>query len=496
MALSQKPAALPVEDNSSPENAHHEPYTTFSSRKRRLIVGLLGTAMLISPLTAPIYLPLLPLLSSHFHTSAQAINLTITTYIIFQALAPLFLASFSDYFGRRPIYLATFALYTVASLGLALNKSSYAALLALRALQSLGASAVLSGSYGTVADICVPAKRGKMLGPVLAAGNVGTCVGPVVGGWVALESGGFYGAFWALVGFGGLMLVALALFVPETARNVVGNGNVKESRWNQPLWDIFQQSWHDRAPEKSKRTGNDNDTARNHGDRANTANTGNPKNPLPRPKPTRSLKFASPLASIRVIFYQDTSLALWLSASYYALWYCIQTSIPPIFQASPYSFNELQPWTTTTKHTAAKIEFTVDKVSGDDLADFPIEQARSRGCAYLLILSFGVMLGYGWSVERHAPVAIPLILQFFQGFLATWFLQCFSALLVDTFPETPSTAATVGNIMRCALSAAAVAALQPLVDVMGKGWFFSLLGLLSGVGGLAAQTALRRWGMG
>lgn len=517
MTSPQKPAALPLEDNSPPENAHHEPYTTFSSRKRRLIVVLLGTAMLVSPLTATIYLPLLPLLSNHFHTSAQAINLTITVYIIFQALAPLFLASFSDYFGRRPIYLATFALYTVASLGLALNKSSYAALLALRALQSLGASAVLSVSYGTVADICVPAKRGKMLGPVLAAGNVGTCVGPVVGGWVALESGGFYGAFWALVGFGGLMLVALALFIPETARNVVGNGIVMDSRWNQPLWGIFQQFWHDRSPAKSKRAGNDNHTAHNHGDRATTANTGNPKNSLARPEPTRSLKFTSPLASIRVIFYRDTSLALWLSASYYALWYCIQTSIPSIFKASPYSFNELQvglaylPGSVGVilsmyltgkamdhnyKRTAAKIGFTVDKASGDDLADFPIEQARSRGCAYLLILSFGVMLGYGWSIERHAPVAIPLILQFFQGFLATWFLQCFSALLVDTFPETPSTAATAGNIMRCALSAAAVAALQPLVDVMGKGWFFSLLGLLSGVGGLAAQTALRKWGMG
>jgi MFS family permease len=77
-------------------------------------------------------------------------------------------------------------------------------------------------SYGTIADICVPAKRGKMLGPVLAVGNVGTCVGPIVGGWVALESGGFQAAFWALVGFGGLMLAALALLIPETARNVVG----------------------------------------------------------------------------------------------------------------------------------------------------------------------------------------------------------------------------------------------------------------------------------
>ena len=148
------------------------------------------------------------------------------------------------------------------------------------------------------------------------------------------------------------------------------------------------------------------------------------------------------------------------------------------------------------KHAAAKIGFKVDKVSGDDLATFPIEQARSHGCAYLLVLSIGVMLGYGWSIAYHAHVAVPLILQFLQGFLATWFIQSFSALLVDAFPKTPSTATTAGNISRCALSAVAVAVLQPLIDVMGKGWFLTFLGLLSGVGGLAAHTALRRWGMG
>ena len=188
----------------NPPASRPKPYTVFSSRERRLIVALLGTTTLVSPLTATIYLPLLPLLATHFRTSAQAINLTITVYIVCQALSPLFLASVSDHFGRRPIYLATFTLYSVASLGLALNQSSYAALLVLRGLQSLGASAVLSLNYGTVADVCVPAKRGKMLGPVLAAGNLGTCIGPIVGGWIALESGGFRWAFWALVIFGGL----------------------------------------------------------------------------------------------------------------------------------------------------------------------------------------------------------------------------------------------------------------------------------------------------
>lgn len=224
----------------------------------------------------------------------------------------------------------------------------------------------------------------------------------------------------------------------------------------------------------------------------------------------------SPFAAIRVLFYKDTPLIIWLSSSYYALWYCVQASIPATYKSSPYFFTELQvglaylpgsigvilsmyvtgkfmDW--NYKSTARRYGFTVDKVKGDDLAKFPIEQARSRWSGSLIIFTLFVMVGYGWSIRKSAHVSIPLILQFFQGFLVTWLIQVFSALLVDTFPDTPSTAATAANMARCVLSAVAVAILQPLVDVMGKGWYFTLLGILSGVGGIFALAALRRWGM-
>lgn len=110
------------------------PYTTFTPRHKRLLTVILVLTMLASPMTATIYLPVLPLLASQFGVSMQAINLTITVHIVFQASSPLLFATASDTFGRRPIYLVTYAIYTLASLGLALNKHSYAALLALRAL--------------------------------------------------------------------------------------------------------------------------------------------------------------------------------------------------------------------------------------------------------------------------------------------------------------------------------------------------------------------------
>jgi len=164
-------------------------YTSFTQSQRQRLRPLLGLAAITSPLTATVYFPLLPLLRSHFGTTAQAINLTITLYIIFQAISPVIFGPLSDVHGRRPYFLATLALYVIGNLGLALNKRNYAVLLVLRAIQSLGASAAYAISFGVVADVCVPSERGQMLGPISMAMNLGTCVGPVVGGVVAYTSG-------------------------------------------------------------------------------------------------------------------------------------------------------------------------------------------------------------------------------------------------------------------------------------------------------------------
>ena len=194
------------------------PYTMLPSHKKILLAVFLTITMFASPLTATIYLPLLPRLAIHFHTSLQAINLTVTLYLIFQAISPLIFSTTSDTVGRRPILLATYLIYTVGSLGLALNKHSYPALLLLRALQSLGASSVMAVGYGIIADIWAPAERGSIQGFTIGSANLATCIGPVIGGLVAQESDGFAWVFWALVIFGGGVFISMAMALPETAR--------------------------------------------------------------------------------------------------------------------------------------------------------------------------------------------------------------------------------------------------------------------------------------
>lgn len=75
---------------------------------RNMIVDILSFGLLTSSLTITFYSSLL-LLASHFHMTSQAINLTITIYVIFQATSPLFLASISDHLDPRPCIFSHFS---------------------------------------------------------------------------------------------------------------------------------------------------------------------------------------------------------------------------------------------------------------------------------------------------------------------------------------------------------------------------------------------------
>ncbi|KAI4638559.1 hypothetical protein J4E93_009859 [Alternaria ventricosa] len=473
-------------------------YTSFTQSQRRQLRPLLGLAAITSPLTATIYFPLLPLLRIQFSTTAQAINLTITLYIVFQAISPVIFGPLSDVHGRRPYFLATLALYVIGNLGLALNKRNYAVLLVLRAIQSFGASAAYAISFGVVADVCVPSERGQMLGPISMAMNLGTCVGPVVGGVVAYTSGNINWVFWALFVVGGVLLVGVGALLPETARNMVGNGSDKfDYKWWQYSWVGLLRK---RIKVKAARRLNEDGAT--------------PVSSAAAPCQTIKRKYglSNLLACFRIIFYGDTFLTLWVHGSFYTVDYSFVAAGPDIYK-DIYHWNELyiglsylprgigtiagayftgKMMDYNYRAIARSIGWTIDKVSGDDLLKFPIERARTRYSYTMLIISTATMIGYGWTVQYHVHPAIPLILQFMQGFWGCYGYTTFSTLLVDSFPQSPSTAAAATSITRCAMAATGVAVLQPLLNAAGRGWYFTALGLWSGILS-ALSVALLQW---
>ncbi|KFA67365.1 hypothetical protein S40285_07028 [Stachybotrys chlorohalonatus IBT 40285] len=140
------------------------------------------------------------------------------------------------------------------------------------------------------------------------------------------------------------------------------------------------------------------------------------------------------------------------------------------------------------KATATKHEVRPDKAKGGDMLNFPIERAGSQSSYWMLIVSTGTTVGCGWAVTWSAHPAIPLILQFIQGFWGTYFYTTFSTLLVDTCPECPSTAAAATSVTRCAMAAGGVAILRPPV---GRHWARMIF---HGAG--AVDWSLGFWGCG
>lgn len=138
-------------------------YSVFNHRQRQYIVFMVACAGFFSPLSANIYFPALNSLSRDLNVSSEMINLSITTYMIFQGLAPTVFGDLADMTGRRPTYMIGFIIYIGANVGLALQ-NNYAALLVLRCLQSTGSSGTIALGSGVVADIASSGERGNFMG--------------------------------------------------------------------------------------------------------------------------------------------------------------------------------------------------------------------------------------------------------------------------------------------------------------------------------------------
>ena len=166
------------EEEQAPQSSVH---SIFSPRMKIFLVLMTTFSTIFSPLSSFIYLPAITPIARPYHHSLGEINLTITVYHILQAVAPLFFGDPSDQIGRRLVYILTFAIYIAANIGLELQHS-YAALLVLRALQSMGSSATVAIGSAVIADITTSAERGGYITPVQAS----TMFAPVLGtsaGW-------------------------------------------------------------------------------------------------------------------------------------------------------------------------------------------------------------------------------------------------------------------------------------------------------------------------
>ena len=214
--------------------------------------------------------------------------------------------------------------------------------------------------------------------------------------------------FWFLSILSGFCLLLLLAFLPETARQIVGNGSIHPAGINKCLLPGL------REPNEAFMS--------------------------PSEKPQISLSLLNPLGCLRIVFHKDTALVLFANAVFYMNYSCMQASLSPLLM-SIYGLNALQvgltylpygiacgiasyvvgnslsnkfcfksPWLKRSagkiidhdyRKTADRAGITIDRAKGDDLAKFPIEKARLRSIWYFIAISTTCTIGYGWTLQSR-----------------------------------------------------------------------------------------------
>lgn len=325
-----------------------------------------------------------------------------------------------------------------------------------------------------VADIATSAERGTWMGYVTSGPMVASAAAPIIGGLLS-EYLGWRAIFWFLTILSGAYLIPFLIIFPETGRNVVGNGSIPPQGWNISLLDFF-------AVRSARKSETELTRARSQEEQERLART-------------RKLRFPNPLSTLRVIREKDAGLLLLYNSLVYTAFYTVISSAPYLF-AEIYGFNDLQiglsfipfgvgamvaPMTAgklmdwNFRRVAKKGGFPIDRKRGNDLKDFPLEQARLYVAIPMLIVGTAATLCYGWIMQVEPSLAAPLVMQFLIGLFLTGAFNCMSVMLVDYYPLSPATATAANNLVRCLVGAGGTAVITLMIDSMGRGWCFTFI---------------------
>lgn len=407
-----------------------------------------------------------------------------TSYLIFQGLAPSFWGPISDVKGRRVAYFCTFVVFFAACIGLAETKN-YATLIVLRCLQSTGSASTIAIGSGVIGDITTRDDRGGYMGIFQAGLLVPVAVGPVIGGALA-GSLGWRAIFWFLTIYSGVFLILLILLLPESLRSIVGNGSVLPSNpiMRYPL-SLYQRY---------------------------TTNRWNSDLDSSQPADKKHVDITGPL---RILVSKQAVAIILFLAIYYAVWQMSITAMSFLFE-SRYHLGETQIGLTFIANGVGSMIGTLvtgrildldyrrvkmkhesiseeSKTTSSDKRDrdFPLEKARLRLVPVFALAQCLSIVVFGWTIQFPAKVsiAVPTFSTFITGWTAVSTQSIIMTYLVDVFPHRSAAASASLNLARCLFAAGGTSFVMPMVNGIGVGLAFTICAIVQAVAllGVAVQ---------
>jgi DHA1 family bicyclomycin/chloramphenicol resistance-like MFS transporter len=176
--------------------------------------ALLALLMGLQPVTTDLYLPALPALTRELGATTEAAQLTLSALILAFGLGQLVWGPAADRNGRRPVLLASLALYAVASVAGTLAPT-IGWLVGARTLQGFAMAGAVVCARAMLRDLFAPQEGAQVMALALSCVALVAIAGPVAGGLIATWAG-WRAALAAVTAYGAVALAVVRWRVPET----------------------------------------------------------------------------------------------------------------------------------------------------------------------------------------------------------------------------------------------------------------------------------------
>ena len=176
------------------------------NRREKIVVLLtMCFALFMAMLDNTVVNVALPRLQSDLGAGISGLQWIVDGYVL--AFASLLLTGgiLGDRYGRKRMFLAGLAGFTLASLACGLSTST-SMLIAFRAVQGIGASLLIPGTLAIIAVTFPPHERAKAIGIWAGISGFALALGPTVGGWM-VEHVGWQSVFFLNVPIGTIGLI-------------------------------------------------------------------------------------------------------------------------------------------------------------------------------------------------------------------------------------------------------------------------------------------------
>ena len=456
----------------------------YNRKVKWFITAIVAFSAIAAPAGSNIFFPALEQVTRDLNTTETITNLSVSLYMLSMAIFPLWWSAFSEAAGRRTVYLTSFAIFILFACLAAVSKS-IGMLIVMRMLSGGAAASVQAVGAGTIADVWEVRERGRAMGIFYLGPLMGPLIAPILGGLIA-QRWNWRATLWTVAIYGLITWIFIFFALPETLKSTKNLAEEAAAEETQSKATPIRPTLSRRSTQEvvAKRS----------------------KQYLTKVR----IILIDPLKALAYLRFPAVLLTVYYASVTFGSLYLLNVSVQYNFAKKPYEFSTIiiglmyipssigyisaslvcGRWMDTIMRREA---IRANRIDENGRLKY-VPEDRMRENAWLgAILYPAALIWYGWSVDKGVYWIVPAIANFFYGVGSMMIFAMATTMLTEFMPKKSSSGVAVNNFVRNIFSCIGATVGVPLINSIGSGWVFTILGIWA-ASSSAVIWAMRRFG--